>query len=192
MNETDLRQFDKSHLKEFLSGAIEKLSVLKDLKPSEEIVGIPDALRMNFNINYTNSHHDEILYLTEDLHVAVLKLDTIKNVAKVVFYKQLDKILDFISTQTSVSYQSSFLISMEPVTKDGVEGYLNEGKSYQIAYISVSARRAFSHVLELAKDPQTGEFTIKVKITTPIMESILKLRYNLKDTQMFSICQETG
>lgn len=147
---------------------------------------------MHFNINYTNSRHDEMLYITHDLHIAVLRFDTNRNLAKVVYYKQLDKVLDLISTSTSVSYRGSFLISMEPVTQDGVEGYLDAGKSFQVCYISVSARRAFAHVLELSKDPETEEFRLKVNISTPVMESILKLRYNLKDSQMFNINQETG
>ena len=104
MDISDLNRFDKDHLAFFLGEAIRKISDVKDLKPLSELISLPDPMRMNFNINYTNSDHDEILYMTKDLHFVVMKLDTEKNVGRVVFYKQLDFLLDLISVETSSTY----------------------------------------------------------------------------------------
>ena len=162
MDISDLNRFDKKHLASFLGEAISKISDVKDLKPLSELISLPDPMRMNFNINYTNSDHDEILYMTKDLHFVVMKLDTEKNVGRVVFYKQLDFLLDLMSVETSSTYYGSFLLSIEPITDGGVQGYFDQGKGFQIVYVSMSSRRAFAHVLELSKDPQTNEFQVRV------------------------------
>lgn len=116
----------------------------------------------------------------------VVKLDTEKNVGRVVFYKQLEYALDLLPMQ------GAFLFSLEPVEDSGVQGYFDKGKPFEIAYVTNSSRRAYVHVLELHKDLATGEFEIKVKLSIPVMESILKLRYNLKESQMYDVCGESS
>lgn len=64
MRKSDEEKFDREHLRGFLEHAITKMSTVKDLEPLNELLILPNPAHIKSNINYTNSDHDEVLYVT--------------------------------------------------------------------------------------------------------------------------------
>jgi hypothetical protein len=189
MKQGQLIYYNKDKLTKFLNTAIDSISKVENLEPSDNLLHPPQAMSMNFNVNYTSKDHDEMLYLSNDLEVVVVKLDTVEERAKVVFLKQIDFMMDLLPKG---DFHRSFFLSIELVTEQGVGGYFEDGKIFQVAYVNIHDRRSFIHILELSKDPSTGQPHINLKLTIPVMETMLKLKYCLKESQMFSVCPLTG
>lgn len=190
MLQSDLHRYGKPELKKFLNNAIDKISQVKELKPSRKLFKPPHAMRMDFNINYTNEAHSEIVYLTIDMEIAVMKFDSEARIVETVFLKTIDFMLDLLPKNRH--YYKSFFINCEPITQDGVEGYFKQGKPFQVGFVSISERRAFLHIMQLCKNMESGDETIKLIHSTDIMGHIMKLRYNIKDENAFTKCPLTG
>ena len=85
-------------------------------------------MEMDFNVNYTNDDHTEMIYLTNDMEIAVMNFDAEKQTVERVFLKTIDFMLDLLPKNKS--YYKSFFINCEPISKNGVSGYFNEGKPF--------------------------------------------------------------